>query len=429
MHSRTRLAALRAFTPLLTLALVASACSGDDDDTASGGSDTTAVVAAPSTTTVPCTGEPIKIMQMGAFDGAISFPHAIDGSQAAVEAVNASCELGRPLDLTICSDKFDSNVALECGRQAVDDGMLALVYSFTLVGEAGIQIATAAGIPHFGNAGVNTVDGTDPLSYPLGSAMTWVLGEVSAAAGLGKESVALVGPQSPTIQFVSTQVEAQAGRLGMDFAGWIPYEAGLTDFAPVAAQVTASGADAVVVLSSDPEVEATIEALVAEGIDFEQTAVFLPGPTVPQYVVDELGDAVEGLYLGDTSWPTNDRSNAGVDAMYEELESTGMDTSKVGSQVLGGWTAVHVLVDVLKTAPDINTIDSAALVELLKKFKVDRPEAAPVDWTKPAFSEAPLNAFRFSTSKALISRVVDGTVTVVTDGFVDVSEPIELNTP
>src|SRR3546814_4759859 len=82
-----------------------------------------------------------------------------------------------------------------------------------------------------------------------------VLGEVSAAAGLGKEQVVLVGPQSPTVEFLVSQVEAHAGRVDIDFGGWISYESGVTDFAPIVAQVTASGADAAVFLLSDPRSE------------------------------------------------------------------------------------------------------------------------------------------------------------------------------
>src|SRR3546814_9743607 len=88
-----------------------------------------------------------------------------------------------------------------------------------------------------------------------------VLGEVSAAAGLGKEQVVLVGPQSPTVEFLVSQVEAHAGRVDIDFGGWISYESGVTDFAPIVAQVTASGADAAVFLLSDPEVQPVVQAI------------------------------------------------------------------------------------------------------------------------------------------------------------------------
>src|SRR3546814_6823298 len=116
--------------------------------------------------------------------------------------------------------------------------------------------------------------------------------------------------------------------------------------------------------------------------------------------------------------------------MADAVAATGADTSDLTSAQVGGWTAIHVLVDVLKGADDIDAIDSAALVDLLSKATVtDRPEWTPVDWTAPAFPDAPLNALRVFTNRALITRVVEGKITVVSDGFADVNEPVTTEGP
>src|SRR3546814_7004329 len=109
--------------------------------------------------------------------------------------------------------------------------------------------------------------------------------------------------------------------------------------------------------------------------------------------------------------------------MADAVAATGADTSDLTSAQVGGWTAIHVLVDVLKGADDIDAIDSAALVDLLSKATVtERPEWTPVDWTAPAFPDAPLKALRVFTNRALITRVVEGKITVVSDGLAAVKD-------
>src|SRR3546814_4955640 len=112
MFSKTSRRPLRAALLSVSLLIAAAGCASDaSDDTASGPEPTEANAA--TTTTVPCEGAPIKLMQIASLEGGVSWPQAADGTKAAVATVNATCELGRPLELIVCDDRFDPNVALE----------------------------------------------------------------------------------------------------------------------------------------------------------------------------------------------------------------------------------------------------------------------------------------------------------------------------
>ena len=89
-----------------------------------------ATVAAASSTNAACTGAPLKFTSIASLSGPLSFPslttEAQNGLQAALQAVNGECALGRPIEVVQCDDKGDPNEATKCGRQANDDGSIAL---------------------------------------------------------------------------------------------------------------------------------------------------------------------------------------------------------------------------------------------------------------------------------------------------------------
>jgi ABC-type branched-subunit amino acid transport system substrate-binding protein len=452
LHSTSRLLRLSVITVAGALAM--GACSSDPaaapaptpsketatvvvdttlvPDTAAPGTTPTADTAAETTiaadTTVApvaCTGDPIKIMMIVSLTGAVSFPHASDGFTAAEHAVNASCQLGRPLKVIQCDDKYDPNVALECARQAVDEKVVTVAGSLSLLGDAAVDIFTKEGISHFCNTGTTQADVTNPLSYPCNSTVAFILGEVKAAAALGKTSVAIVGAQMPAVQFIASQAESLAADAGLSYAGYVGYNPGTTDFAPIAAQISATGADSVIFLVSDPEVEAMLKALVGEGVDFKKTAVFFPAPTVQQPVIDKFDGAVNGLMMGNTHWPSTDVSNPGIAQLVAEMEAAGLDPASRTEASVGGYVAVHVFADIAE-AIGVDGLDSAKFAAALASVgALDRPELGRVDWSKPAMTKAPFDAFRIFSSDVIFSEVVDGKIIPISD-FVDINQSFEL---
>src|SRR4051812_9746186 len=144
----------------LALAAALLAGCGSSKDAANAGG-------AATTTTVPCTGSPLRLTTITGLTGPGAFPSVAPPLQGAYKAdqqsVNATCELGRPLEIVVCDDKSDPNQATKCGRDAAGDGSLALF------GNAGLYDTgtTAANLPAVLTNGATNFDLTNERSFPL----------------------------------------------------------------------------------------------------------------------------------------------------------------------------------------------------------------------------------------------------------------------
>ena len=159
---------------VIGLALIVGACSGDDDDEGprrprsrplsfrTAASDTTAdspadtteagtvdtaveTTAAAETTAASAvdepTGEPIKFAVASAVEGIVGQPEVFDGADAATAAINAAGGIpdpaggpNRPLEVVRCEagagGSVSPDVALECARDTLDDGIIAVVSKY-----------------------------------------------------------------------------------------------------------------------------------------------------------------------------------------------------------------------------------------------------------------------------------------------------------
>ncbi len=143
---------------VIAVTFITAGCS-DKSNTANGG-------AAAASSNPECTGAPLKFTSIGTLSGPLSFPslttEAQNGTAAALKAVNNECALGRPIDIVVCDDKSDPNEATRCGREAHDNGSLALFGSSGAF-DGG---TSAAGLPGILTAGGSVFDLTDPTVVP-----------------------------------------------------------------------------------------------------------------------------------------------------------------------------------------------------------------------------------------------------------------------
>src|SRR5438552_1411189 len=78
-------------------------------------------------------GAPIKIGNISIISSPVTaFPQVKTGVRAAVDELNAKGGVnGRKLELVLCNDKFDPNVAITCAQQMVQQNVAALVGSLS----------------------------------------------------------------------------------------------------------------------------------------------------------------------------------------------------------------------------------------------------------------------------------------------------------
>lgn len=418
-----RLAARAPLAAILVVACLAAACSGKDEGTQAGGGSAT------PKSNPACAGAPLKFTSIGSFSGPLSVPSLVregrNAATAAVNAVNAECALGRPLEIDLCDDKSDPNQAATCGREAKSNGSLALFGSSGAFDTG----TTAAKLPGVMTAGGTLFDLTDPRSFSSNSGLTLVVGSGSVATGLEvKDNLTVAVDTAATRSFIQiSQQLAKANGIKLDTL-FVPPDT--TDWAPVAAQVSQRKPSSIGLILPAPV--PFINALNAEGTTPKDVPVFTAVTLVSPEVLDKLGSKADGMYLLTQQAPPSDSDNPGVEQMLKELKAAGVDANgaDLSPASTGAWANVHALVDILKKLPrsEIASLDQAKLVDAMKNAgPIDRPEVAPFDFSKPAFPDIKaLATFRIFSRDAMLVRVENGKYVRASD-FSDATKPFKLD--
>jgi Periplasmic binding protein len=251
------------------------------------------------------------------------------------------------------------------------------------------------------------------------------MGGVSAAQAAGATDFLLVLPESPALQFVATQVEQMADLLEIELET-IYFPSDTTDYAPLAAQIAERDPSAIGMLPVSPVV--MINALAAEGITPESHIMTIASIVLTPEVVDELGDALDGMLVVSPTVPPTDTENAGIAEFRADLEANGQDPDDpdVDFNTVVSWSNIKKLEEsLLALDPSaLASLDSQSLVDAIVANPVARPEAAPYDFRENQLPEFPdMAGFRIFTRDVVILELQDGQYEVVSDGFVDMLHP------
>ena len=417
---RTRTMRATAYVSLaLVLALCAAACGGGSSHNASATTGTTA----PSK---PCPGEPLKFTTIIALTSPLgnAGERLRTGYEVAVDAVNRTCALGRPLQLTICDDKADTNANLACGRKAASDGSLAIL------GQSGSfdDGVVASKLPAVFVNGTSPFELTNKNAYSSVNGLALGISATSAIKARGKKSSALVLPDTPTFQFAGQLIVKLAGMLDVKVDP-IYYPQDTTDFAPVAAQISQKNDDAVGMVPLNPVV--MINALAQEGITPQSHDIVVPGGVITPDVLKQLGDAANGILVVSQTMPPTETSNPGIAQFRADMKADGKnpDDPNVEFSAVTGWSNVKTLVAALLAAgPDtIASLDSNKVVDAVVNHPINRPEMAPYDFRKHAIPEVPeLAGFRVFTRDVAVLQIENGKYKVLSNGFIDILKPPNL---
>jgi ABC-type branched-subunit amino acid transport system substrate-binding protein len=394
------------------------ACSDNNDS----GTEALPSSAAGPSTTVPCTGEPIKLMSIVSTTGPLSDARFAAGIEAAAKAVNAACAAKRPIEMTICDDGSDPNKAQACARRAVDGKYVALVGSVSAVTDGAFAITDAAGIPNFGNPGTSGGQLSSASSFPLGGSIVSALSHATIIAAAGGKTMTLVGPDIPQIQLLSTLMKSIATKLGvsLDKTVLIPVDA--TDYAQYAAQ--AEGTDGIAILSSGSQTKAMVQALIDAGTDFTKTIVSLPGTVTPDDITS-FGGQANGIYIGYNAFPVSSTDNKGVAQYLAEMKAAGKADLATGGSGLVVWRSVHLMAE--EVIPKLATVDSASVLAFLKTASFAPVDIPPTDYNKPGFPDDPtLSKLRIFSNEFVPARIVDGKIVAAADSFVPADKPFKL---
>jgi branched-chain amino acid transport system substrate-binding protein len=403
---RIKLAAL-AVLPML----VAAACGGSDGGgtsepaggTAAPAGETAAPAAAPS-------GEPIKVMTVTTLNSAgPTYQNIANTAMAYEKYINSRGGIaGRPLAVTVCDEQFDPAVATTCARQAVEEGMVSIVGSFTYFAESNIT--------WFGECcPITPSELTSKYSFPIGNQPMYAVGAVKRAVDDGCKNINAVIIDGA--QIFIPPMENAAKALGTKFGTTVILDPVAQDYSADVAQAT-EGADCVISIMSETPFITWNTAWTQSGTEARQYG--------PQGNLNEVsakgneaatdGDVAAGMYPDISTKPWDEYRVA--------LKEGGYDTTELDYNSLGGmgtWAAFVGFTQIAETIQGDLTAKSF-FDAATATTKLDLGGMVPVlDFTKE-WTDGLAGYERLFNRSVVFSKLDKGKIVPLTTEFEDVGD-------
>lgn len=413
--------------PLVAFTLVAAACGGDDDDEPAAEEPAAEEPAAeepaaeetaaeePAADEAP-SGEPLKVMTVTTLNAAgPTYQNIANTAEVYAEYINARGGIaGRPLEVTVCDEQFDPAVATTCARQAVEEGMVSVIGSFTFFAESIVPVLAESDITWFGPCcPITPSELTSPYSFPIGNQPMYAVGAVKRAVEDGCTSINAVIIDGAQI-FVPPMENAIAA-LGQSFGDVIILPPTAQDYSAEVAQAT-TDADCVIGVISETPYITWNTAWTQSGTDARQYG--------PQGNLNEVsaagneestdGDVIAGMYP--------DISTSPFDEYRVALDEAGLDTSELDYNSLGGMGTWAAYVGFTQIAETIDgEITAASFFEAASNTSnLDLGGMVPtLDFTQEWTDGLPGYERLFNRS-VVFSTLEDGKVVPLTTEFEDV---------
>jgi ABC-type branched-subunit amino acid transport system substrate-binding protein len=395
---------------VVALATLLAGC-GSDDDTGADADETSAADLPP--------GEPIKLQVVAAVEGLVGQPEIFDGAEAAAQAINEAGGVedpaggeNRPIEIVRCEvdagGSANPDAALDCAREGIDEGVVAVVGKY-LLGPDGTKAWEAAGIPLIGTVPIETEDFTNAATFPISGGTPTLAGGIAVALQeAGAESIAFVSADLPVARslpgFMAPFVTDGAEVVSETYLSADPS----TDYTPELSRLASANPDAIAILSSTDQSTRVIAGLRQSGYT---GLIGVPASTVSQGMLEDLGDAGEGLISASNFVAVSDPE---AEDFVAEMESYDSEAAR-DEFSMNSWASVHFTADLLGT---LDTIDAASLMAALDGAEVDLGIAPAFTLGEPANPFSLPRVFRASIQPQVVE---DGELTSTGD-FFDLNE-------
>ena len=140
------------------------------------------------------TGDPIKVMTVTTLNAnGPTYENIKIAAEIAADHINSNGGInGRPLEVIVCDEQFDPAIAATCARDAVEEGVVSVVGSFTYFAEAIVPVIAESDITWFGACcPISPSELTSPHSFNIGNQPMYAVGMVRQAVedGCGRPSL------------------------------------------------------------------------------------------------------------------------------------------------------------------------------------------------------------------------------------------------
>ena len=364
-------------------------------------------------------GEPIKVMTVTTLNAnGPTYENISITAKLAADFINAQGGInGRPLEVEVCDEQFDPAVAATCARQAVEDGVVSVVGSFTYFAEAIVPVIAESDITWFGACcPISPSELSDPHSFNIGNQPMYAVGEVKKAVEDGCKNINAVIAEGADAIFRPPMENAMKA-YGKSFGDVIITPTISQDYSAEVAQAT-SGADCIVVVMSETPFLTWNTALQQADTTVKQygnqgnlNAISAKGA---EKVTN--GNIIGGMYPDISTAPWDDY-RAALDA--NKIDQAANDFNSLGG--MGTWAAYMGFAQIASSITgDVTAASFYAAAS--KTSKLDLNGMVPVlDFTKEWTDGLPGYSRLFNRS-VVYSKLVDGKVVPVDNNFVDVSD-------
>jgi branched-chain amino acid transport system substrate-binding protein len=408
----------RCIVLVATAGLLATACGSDDK----GGAATTAAPSADSSAsttagTAPA-GDPIKVMTVTTLNAAgPTYENIANTAKAYEKYINARGGIaGHPLEVTVCDEQFDPAVATTCARQAVDDGMVSIVGSFTFFAESIVPVISESSITWFGACcPITPSELTSPYSFNIGNQPMYAVGAVKKAVddGCKKINIVIIDGAQIFIPPMENAVKA----LGLEFGDEIILPPTAQDYSAEVAQAT-TNADCVISIISETPFITWNTAWAQSGTKAQQYGPQgnLNSVSAKGNEAATNGNIIVGMYPDISTDPWAEYRTA--------LDEAGLDTTALDYNSLGGlgtWAAFTGFTQIAeKITGDITAKSFYEAANTTSKL--DLNGMVPVlDFTKE-WTEGLEGYNRLFNRSVVYSKLDNGKVVPLTTEFEDVGE-------
>jgi ABC-type branched-subunit amino acid transport system substrate-binding protein len=337
-------------------------------------------------------GDPVKVMTIGEFKVAAagsSNPEVSGAVQARAKAINRrgglkdASGVKHKLEVIVCNTDNDPNKAAACARQAQDEGVAAVVGSFTAIGGSVYPILEQAGIPSVGPTASDPTTFTNPVSFTLQSGIPGIFFEMPALLGnQGAKKISFVYPDLPAAAQVVPLVDLAATAAGVEVVNKVVVPLDAADLAPQVAAATANGAEGIMAVVIGDQTGRFVQGLSQAGYDglFATASAFL----TPQ-ILSQLKQQLDGAYIVLNYPPSTARSVQGIRLFNRDMTAFDRKLGKTDSAV-NAWLATWVFEQVA-TGTDLTA--GAVLAKLNQTTDLETMGLTPtIDFTKPVQVQA-----------------------------------------
>ncbi|WP_116999407.1 ABC transporter substrate-binding protein [Desertimonas flava] len=364
-------------------------------------------------------GDPIKVMTVTTLNAnGPTYENIAITAELFADYINAQGGVaGHPLEVTVCDEQFDPAVAATCARQAVDEGMVSVVGSFTYFAESIVPVIAASDITWFGACcPISPSELSDPHSFPIGNQPMYAVGEVKRANEDGCENINAVITEGAAAIF-QTPMENAMAAYGKEFGDIILTPEVSQDYSAEVAKAI-SGADCVVTVMSETPFLTWNTAWAQSGTEIPQYGNQGNLNEISVVGAEEAtdGDIIAGMYPDIATEPWDEYRTA--------LEEAGVDQEENDFNSLGGmgtWAAYTAFTQIAETIE--GDITAQSFYEAASNTsELDLGGMVPVlDFTQEWTDGLP--GYNRLFNRSVVFSVLDnGEVVPLTQEFEDVSD-------